>query len=622
MDHQFRRSIAPRDLISRLVLAWLTAVFFSYAALPMGFKSLAGLCSVSEVSLPLMAAIGAAVFLALNLIGLRRNLAHVERCLIFGFGSAAFVLSAVFNPMPAYLVGVACVVAIFWFYARKGWDGSEPLPLPAEPAKHNWKRDTAIAAALSFLFLSIWGLARIWSLVSPTYDFGIFAQMFERMRQTGLPVTTLERDGLLSHFAVHVSPAYYLLLPFYLIYPHPETLNVLQAALIVLSVIPLWLLAAHFGYAPKYRFLLCVIFLLFPFLLGGNNYDLHENAFLTVFLLCLFCAGERGSVPLSLLFAMLTLSVKEDAAVYVAVYGLYLIAHALLHPEQGRKRLLIGLCIAVIAVGWFLGVTSMLRNRGDGVMTNRYENMMFNGKDSLVYVIICVLISPMKAIYECLDVEKLEMFFHALPMLLMIPALTRKYERFLLLIPLFLLNLLSDYPYQHSIYFQYSFGSSAFLILLYVMNLRDLLPRLRPAAQKWPLLANLAICAVSFCICIAPKCTAVAARAIRYQAEISIIREKLSQVPKDTVVTSSQSLTVPMYDYPVIYDWEYSTDEHLLQSEYVVVQMGSLFRPLTIKRALADNWKGLIKKLEANGYTLVDEYESCLRIYRRPPSNP
>ena len=29
----------------------------------------------------------------------------------------------------------------------------------------------------------------------PTYDFGIFAQMFHSMRTTGLPITTLERDG-------------------------------------------------------------------------------------------------------------------------------------------------------------------------------------------------------------------------------------------------------------------------------------------------------------------------------------------------------------------------------------------------------------------------------------------
>ena len=74
----------------------------------------------------------------------------------------------------------------------------------------------------------------------PTFDFGIFSQMFHQMRTTGLPVTTVERDGPLSHFAVHVSPIYYLLLPFYCIYPKPVTLQVLQAAVLASAVIPLW----------------------------------------------------------------------------------------------------------------------------------------------------------------------------------------------------------------------------------------------------------------------------------------------------------------------------------------------------------------------------------------------
>lgn len=42
-------------------------------------------------------------------------------------------------------------------------------------------------------------------------------------------MTTCERDRVLSHFAVHVSPIYYLFLPFYALFPSPVTLEVLQA---------------------------------------------------------------------------------------------------------------------------------------------------------------------------------------------------------------------------------------------------------------------------------------------------------------------------------------------------------------------------------------------------------
>ena len=59
---------------------------------------------------------------------------------------------------------------------------------------------------------------------SPAFDFGIFSQMFGSMIKTGIQYTTVERNELLSHFAVHCSPIWYLMLPFYFIFPTPKNL--------------------------------------------------------------------------------------------------------------------------------------------------------------------------------------------------------------------------------------------------------------------------------------------------------------------------------------------------------------------------------------------------------------
>nr|WP_289707141.1 DUF2079 domain-containing protein [Enterocloster clostridioformis] len=56
------------------------------------------------------------------------------------------------------------------------------------------------------------------------------------------PLTTCERDGLLSHFAVHLSPVFYVLLPFYKLVPRPETLLVLQSLVVISGMVPLCLL--------------------------------------------------------------------------------------------------------------------------------------------------------------------------------------------------------------------------------------------------------------------------------------------------------------------------------------------------------------------------------------------
>ena len=107
-------------------------------------------------------------------------------------------------------------------------------------------------------------------------------------------------------------------------------------------------------------------------------------------------------------------------------------------------------------------------------MTYRYSNFMYDQSGSLFAVIKAVFISPAKLLFECVDQEKLS--FIVLTLIpLGIPLLfTRKYERFLLLIPYVLMNLMSDYQYQHDIFFQYTFGATAFLFYLTVLNLADI----------------------------------------------------------------------------------------------------------------------------------------------------
>ena len=62
------------------------------------------------------------------------------------------------------------------------------------------------------------------------FDFGIFAQMYERMAVSGVPETTLERSYQMSHFGVHFSPIFYLFLPGYWIFRSPIYLFYLQSA--------------------------------------------------------------------------------------------------------------------------------------------------------------------------------------------------------------------------------------------------------------------------------------------------------------------------------------------------------------------------------------------------------
>ena len=78
------------------------------------------------------------------------------------------------------------------------------------------RRMLLVACLLFHVVAQGWYLImRIRVFVSSTYDMGIFTQMYQYMSRTGLPLTTLERDMLLSHFKIHISPILYLLLPIF-----------------------------------------------------------------------------------------------------------------------------------------------------------------------------------------------------------------------------------------------------------------------------------------------------------------------------------------------------------------------------------------------------------------------
>ena len=91
---------------------------------------------------------------------------------------------------------------------------------------------TAACGIISAAVIAYITCLRYKTYSAPNYDFGIFCQMFHYMKTTGLPMVTCERNELLSHFAVHISPIYYILLPFYYIFPSPLTLQIGQAVVL------------------------------------------------------------------------------------------------------------------------------------------------------------------------------------------------------------------------------------------------------------------------------------------------------------------------------------------------------------------------------------------------------
>ena len=606
-----QRKPVGAELIRHLVLAWLTAAAGEFLLLPEEVKTMNGLQALAAMSLPRLLVV-TLILLAL-LEGLSRLMdRRAERWMLVAvFGVlAGTALTATFTW--AFLGVCVLVFALLLVYASKGWDDGKRTAVPAEGSTLAASL-TAVLAVLFFLLVSAWGVGRVYSFSTPTYDFTIFAQMFHSMETTGLPITTVERDGALSHFAVHVSPIYYLLLPFYMIVPRPETLQVLQAAVLASAVIPLYLLGKHHGLPPFLRTALCGLLLLYPAFAGGTGYDIHENAFLTTLILWLFYGIDRKNIWLTAIFAALTMMVKEDAPVYTAVIALWLLLRGILH-RRSKWELITGMLLIIASLAYFFGVTSYLATSGDGVMTYRYSNFMYDGSDSLVTVIKAVILSPMKAIFECVDKEKLEFIGLTLLPLAGLPLLTRRYERMILLIPYILVNLMSDYRYQHDIFFQYTYGATACLLYLVTVNLADMKNRkLRMAVL------GLALCISAGCFGaqIIPEATRYPQNCKTYAAYYDRVRETLNVVPEDASVAATTYYTTHYSRRAELYDIRYASKDHIFSCEYIALGVKSTysFKPYeTGGQHGYENFRDMILK---EGYELIAEYPGRVEIYQR-----
>ena len=582
--------------VQRGITAWLGAAGIEGLLSPGLLEELSTIASLSPMRMVLMAAV---IFAALHFIPEKyaRWALPVSFLPLMGSLITSFTLP--------YLAACLLILFILIVYAIKGWAHvpCRPLTRSAEKPIYFWL--TVAVGAAFFVFVSVWTILRILVFFVPTYDFTIFAQMFHNMKETGLPITTVERDGPLSHFAVHVSPIYYLLLPFYVLAPYAATLQVLQAAVLASAFIPLWKLGRHHGLAPWARFLLCLALALYPAYSGGASFDIHENAFLTPLILWLFWGLDRRSIPVTAIAAMLTCMVKEDAPVYVAVIGLWQIVTGMLYKNK-RWNFAAGACLLAGSIAYFLAVTGYLAQSGDGVMTYRYRNFMYDGSDSLFTVIKATILCPMKAVYECVDSEKIAFICITMGILLGLPLMTRRYERYILLIPYILVNLMSDYQFQHDIFYQYTFGSTAFLFYLAIVNSADL----RLNKRRFCIMT--AIICFFFCLVILPDATAYPQYCVKYKESYAQRREVMSTIPDDASVAATTFYTAPFYKRETLYDVKYSSTAHVMECEYVVINPKESVNFL--------NYNGVenfIALLEQNGYTLFAELEGQVEIYRK-----
>lgn len=461
------------------------------------------------------------------------------------------------------------------------------------PQIKSGRLELGLFIGMSAVYLVIVGgtlVFRYLTYSTPAYDFGIWAQMFYYMKKTLQELTTVERSELLSHFAVHFSPIYYLYLPVYAIFPSPLTLQILQAVTVISGIIPLWLICRKWGFDRKTRIVWGLIYSLYPALAKSCYFDLHENCFLVPLILWLFWALETDRRWAVILFGVMTMMVKEDAAVYVACIGLF----ALLDKRNYKK----GLGLTAGAVAWFLAVQFFMKKYGQGVMSGRYDNFMSEG-GSLMDVVKNFVMNPAYAVSQCFSTEKIKLILILMLPVGFLPVMSRKITRYVLFLPIILVNFASNYAYQATIDYQYTFGTSALVIYLAMLNYREVSEHTKYVA------CTCAVCAGLLSMPVYSLSGDWIAKAYYERIdEFTGLDEMLASIPQEASVSCSTPFVAHTAERDVLYEYPGSYSHEDL-TDYLIIDLRS-----------AELSEADLEYISENGYVQERYLEGMYAVYQ------
>nr|WP_296480618.1 DUF2079 domain-containing protein [uncultured Acetatifactor sp.] len=330
-----------------------------------------------------------------------------------------------------------------------------------------WMASVVVLSGIAFVIvIGYLSTIKYMCFQSDRLDFGIFSQMFEQMRTSGLAITTCERGRSLSHFSIHLSPLLYILLPFYCCFPHPATLLWIQAAGLMLSIWPLVQLCRLHGLSGRAIGWLICAFVMYPALAGGCFFDFHENFLLTPFLLLFLYLAEKKNWIWANIAAVCICFIKEDAAIYLLCLCCYLTFHKDMRRQAIR--------LAVFSVAYFCIAVVLLSTLGEGTMAaSRYAQYEAEG-GGMISIAFHIFQNPYHVLWTAFQEDRWTYLLQMFLPLMVLPLIGIKKQEIFLLAPMFLFNLMTDYSYQHNIYYQYQFGTLALLFYMVVIRLGQL----------------------------------------------------------------------------------------------------------------------------------------------------
>jgi uncharacterized membrane protein len=275
----------------------------------------------------------------------------------------------------------------------------------------------------------------------------------------------------------HMTWFSYLLAQPYRLWPEARFLLAFQSLMLALGGVPLYLLARD-RLGPWVAALVVWLYVLYPPLHGANLYDFHYQPLSVPTLLAFALCLDRGRPWWALLFAVLTLSFREDLGLLLATVCLW--------AALTGRRPLAALGVAALSAVHFVGLKLVWMPRyhpgGGESFIHQYAGLLAEGSGGFAGVLDTVLTNPAYTLSWVLEPGKPLYLLQVFGPLLLVPLL--RPGNWLLLLPGFFFTLLSTrYPALRMISFQYS----AYWVPFVFLGLVFALERVRGQGMgRWP----------------------------------------------------------------------------------------------------------------------------------------
>ena len=334
-------------------------------------------------------------------------------------------------------------------------------------AHRHWLPFTLVvlATAIYATYFSYYTVVHHRNVLSSSLDLGLEENVIWNALHSGALFKTTPYGGptgnLVGEHAAYLS---YVIAPIYGLHQSAETILILQSVLIGGAAIPLYLVARKY-LGPWLSCLIGVLYVLYPPVHGSNLYDFHYPPLAPFFLWFTLYFALSGKTVRTFIFAVLTLSVREDVSMGLVIGGLFL----MLTNRRSRTGLYLAMAGAFYFVAMKLVIMPIQRG-GSEAFIHQYAGLVPEGSKGFSGVMKTVLGNPAFTLGVILEKDKLIYLLEIFLPLGFFPL--RRSIGLLCCVPGFLFTLLSTgYRPLYQISFQYTAHWTSYLFIALIANL-------------------------------------------------------------------------------------------------------------------------------------------------------